>query len=219
MVIGLLTYIMMGSHPDITFAVTKMAQHAAAPSKTHLAMAYYIVRYLKHTHNYCLVYSGEPASGVVAYSNLDWASDMNTCRSTTSFFLKLAGGIILWTSHAQCMVALSSMEAEYMAILDCSCQCIWVKMLLEEIGYSVGLVPICGDNQGSLFMASNPITETQSKHIDIRYHFVCSAIENNQVDPYFISGAENPADLFTKPLARVKFEKFRAMLGLKILTA
>jgi hypothetical protein len=219
MVIGLLTYIMMGSRPDIAFAVTKMAQHAAAPSKTHLAMAYYIVRYLKHTRNYRLVYSREPALGVVAYSDSDWASDTNTCRSTTGFFLKLAGGIISWTSHAQRTVALSSTEAEYMAILDCSCQCIWVKMLLEEIGYSIGPVPICGDNQGSLFMASNPITETRSKHIDIRYHFVRGAIENNQVDPYFISGAENPADLFTKPLACVKFEKFQAMLGLEILTA
>jgi hypothetical protein len=144
MVIGLLMYIMMGSCPDIAFAITKMAQHAAAPSKTHLAMAYYIVHYLKCTYNYCLVYSGEPASGIVAYSDLDWAFT-NTCRSTTGFFLKLAGGIILWTSHAQCMVALSSMEAEYMAILDCSCQCIWVKMLLEEIGYSIGPVPIVGN--------------------------------------------------------------------------
>jgi transposase InsO family protein len=217
MVIGSLTYIMMGSRPDIAFAVTKMAQHAANPTPLHLSMALYIVRYLKHTRKYHLVYNGDRDSGLVAFSDSDWAADTNTRRSTTGFFLKLAGGIVSWTSRAQRTVALSSTEAEYMALSDCSRQCMWVKMLLEEIGYSVGPVPICGDNQGSIFLASNDVTETRSKHIDIRYHFVREAIEDKKIDAFFIAGVDKPADLFTKPLARPKFERFRDMLGLEIL--
>jgi hypothetical protein len=75
-------------------------------------------------------------------------------------------------------------------------------------------MPILGDNQGSIFMASNSVTEKRSKHIDIRFHYVRSQVDKKLVDLFFIAGTENPADMFTKNLARVKFEKFRATLGL-----
>ena len=64
-------------------------------------------------------------------------------------------------------------------------------------------------------MASNPVTEKRSKHIDIRYHFVREAIERKEVEITFIDGSDNPADLFTKNLGQIKFHKFRAQLGLE----
>ena len=60
-----------------------------------------------------------------------------------------------------------------MALSDCSCQAIWIKQMLEELGYQMGPIPVCGDNQGSLFIAKNTATKKQSKHILIKYHFVC----------------------------------------------
>jgi hypothetical protein len=102
-----------------------------------------------------------------------------------------------------------------MAISDCSCQCVWIKTLLEEIGYLPDLVPICSDNQGSIFIASNTVTDTRSKHIDICYHYIRGVVADGNVKLYFIEGAENPADMFTKNLARPKFKKFCAMLGLE----
>jgi hypothetical protein len=134
---------------------------------------------------------------------------------TTGLFLKLGNGIVTWTSRAQRTVALSSTEAEYMAISDCTRQCVWIKTLLEEIGYMPDPVPICGDNQGSIFIASNTVTDTCSKHINIRYHYIRGVVADGNVKLYFIEGAENPADMFTKNLACPKFKKFHAMLGLE----
>ena len=88
-------------------------------------------------------------------------------------------------------------------------------MLLEEIGYKLGPLPICSDNQGAIFISSNPVTERRSKHIDIRYHYIRELIEEKKVEIFYISMDENPAYLFTKNLGRIKFLKFRGMLGLR----
>ena len=88
-------------------------------------------------------------------------------------------------------------------------------MLLEEIGYKLGPLPICSDNQGAIFISSNPVMEQRSKHIDIRYHYIRELIEDKKVEVFYISTDENPADLFTKNLGRIKFLKFRGMLGLR----
>ena len=101
-----------------------------------------------------------------------------------------------------------------MALSDCSRQVVWIRTLLSEIGYNLKAIPICGDNQGSIFMASNPITERRSKHIDIRYHYTRDLIEKRSIDVRYIPGVDNPADLLTKSLGWVKFEQFRPMLGL-----
>ena len=214
-VIGSLLYLMLGTRPDISFAVTKLAQFAANPSKEHLDKALYICRYLVGTKDYRLTYDGQQGRGLVAFTDSDWASDPNRRRSQTGFFLSLAGGLISWTSRAQKTIALSSTEAEYMALSDCSRQIVWMHTLMGELGYQLPAIPVHGDNQGSIFIASNPVTEKRSKHIDIRFHYIREVVDRGLVELYFINGEENPADLLTKNLGRVKFQKFRAMLGLE----
>jgi len=80
----------------------------------------------------------------------------------------------------------------------------------------VTAVPICGDNQGSIFNASNPAQESRMKHIDIKYHFVREAVESGQVEIFFVPGTDNPADMFTKNLGRTLFERFQSKLGLEL---
>ena len=71
----------------------------------------------------------------------------------------MAKGLISWTSRVQKTVALSSTEAEYMVLSDCSCKVVWMHTLLGELGYHLSAIPIYGDNQGSIFITSNPVTE------------------------------------------------------------
>jgi len=215
--IGSLLYLMLGTRPDISFAVTKMAQFAANPTEDHLKHALYMCRYLVGTPNYRLTYNGAAGQGLNACTDSDWASDVNTRRSTSGYFIKLAGGLISWTTKAQKTVALSSTEAEYMALSDCSRQVVWMHTLMGELGYSLKPIPICGDNQGSIFIASNPVTERRSKHIDIRYHYVREVISQGYARVFFINGDNDPADMFTKNLGSVKFLKFRGELGLEFL--
>ena len=68
--------------------------------------------------------------------------------------------------------------------------------------------------QGSIFIGSNPVTESRSKHIDIRYHYIREVYEKGIIDIFFIDGNDNPADIFTKNLGATKFLKFRSQLGL-----
>ena len=215
-IIGSLLYIMLGTRPDIAFAVTKLAQFAANPSQEHLDKALYICRYLIGTRNYSLVYDGTKGIGLTACTDSDWASDPTTRRSQTGFFLKLASGTFSWQSRAQTTIALSSTEAEYMALSDCSRQVVWIRTLMSELGFNLNATPLYGDNQGSIFIASNPVTEKRSKHIDIRYHYIREVVDKGFVKIYFVDGDKNPADLFTKNLGRLKFERFRAQLGLEI---
>ena len=130
--------------------------------------------------------------------------------------MKLADGNICWQSRLQRTVASSSTEAEYMALSDCSRQVMWLKSVLMELKRTVTVpVPICGDNQGSIFTGSNAYRDRRMKHIDIRYHYIRELVEEKEVELFFIDGSDNPADLFTKNLGRTLFLKFRSQLGLE----
>ena len=101
-----------------------------------------------------------------------------------------------------------------MALSDCSHQVVWMHTLMGELGYHLRPVPICGDNQGSIFIASNPVTEKRSKHIDIRYHYIREVVERKFAEIFYIDGDKNPADLLTKNLGSVKFQLFQPEYGL-----
>jgi len=180
-VIRSLLYLMLGTCPDIAFAVIKMSQFSANPSQDHLEKAMYIMCYLIGTQDYHVVYDGRINEGLIAHTDLDWAGDPIKCRSTTGFFASLASGIVCWQSCLQKTVALSSTEAKYMAMSDTCRQITWIQSLFQELGYDLAPTPICGDNQGSIFIRSNPVQEQWTKHIDICYHYICECIEDGKV--------------------------------------
>jgi len=127
MLIGSLLYLMLRTRPDIAYAVTQMARQSANPTQEHLEKALHICQYLISTRDYLLVYDGTTRSSITACTDSDWDADPETRHSQMGFYLKLANGIFLWNSHLQKTAALSSTEAEYMALSDCACQVIWIK--------------------------------------------------------------------------------------------
>ena len=215
MVIGSPLYLMLGTSPDIAFAVTHLSCHSMNPSQDHLNKALYICCCLIGTSTYSLVYNGGSSMGLTTCTDLDWGSDPTSCLLQTGFYLKLADGLISWTSHPQKTIVYSSTEAECMALSDCACQVTWIQSLLGELGYKLKAIPICSDNQGSIFMASKPVMEPCSKHIDICYHGIRESIVNGKIELFFINGAENPTNLLTKNLLHEKFAKFKVQLGLQ----
>src|SRR6266550_9371867 len=100
-----------------------------------------------------------------------------------------------------CAVALSSTEAEYISLSDASRQIVWVETLFKELGAPIRSIKLCIDNQGTIFWAQNPAQEHHSKHIDIRYHYVCKLIESKKVVLEYIPTNEQNADLMTKNLS------------------
>jgi len=146
---------------------------------------------------------------LIAYTDSDYAADPVKRRSTTGYHLKLADGIISWQSRAP------ATEAEYMALSNCSRQVIWIQNIFTELGFPVQPTQICADNEGGIFIASNPVQERRTKHIDVRFHYVHDLIEQKRIDVVWVPTDGNSADIFTKNLGYIKFEKFRSMLGLE----
>ena len=125
-VIGSLLYLMLSTRPDIAFSVTHLSQHSANPSQDHLNKALYICRYLIGMSSYSLVYNGGSSFSLTACTDSNWGSDPTSRLSQTGFYLKLADGLISWTSRARKTIAYLSTEAEYMALSDCTCQVNWI---------------------------------------------------------------------------------------------
>ena len=210
-------HLIIDSHPDIGFAIVKLAQQMANLSNEHYQVGLHLYRYLLSTCKYQIVYDRLSNESIVAHSNSDWVQDPELHKSVTDYFTLMVQGVIFWMSCQQKTVTLSSTEAEYMVLSDCGHQLAWAKSLFNEVSFNVSTPYIYSNILGLLFWGSNPIQKKHSKHIDICYHYIRDLIEDEQVKPYHIDGKENPTDILTKNLGQVLFSHFCPSLGLEIL--
>jgi hypothetical protein len=128
--------------------------------------------------------------------------------------VKLAHAAVSWVSTSQKTIAHSSTEAEYMALSDSSRQVSWIKSLFYEIGFQTDTIDLCGDNQGSLFLAENPAVDKRTKHIDIRFHYIKECVEKKKIRLYFVPTHAQAADLLTKNLPGTTLKRLRPKFGL-----
>ena len=152
---------------------------------------------------------------IIGYSDADWAGDVKDRRSTSGNVFLLGGGAITWSSRKQSSVALSTVEAEYMALSVATQEAIWLRQLQEALGVTEsGPTLIHEDNQGAISMAKNPVLHKRTKHVQIRFHFVREAVEQGTIMLEHCRTTEMLADSFTKVLAREQFEKLRTGIGI-----
>jgi len=178
-------------------------------------MIKHIFCYVKSTHNYALEIASKPGAPVFGFSDSDWAGDHSDCKSTTRYAFYVFGALVSWNSHKQPTIALSSTEAEYMALTEAAKEAIWLCSFLAELGYvDDKLCFIYGDNQGSIELSRNPHHHSRTKHIDICHHFICECVESKQITVSYISTQEQVADIFTKPLTCDKFINLCQKLGM-----
>ena len=165
-----------------------------------------IVHYLTHTQSLCIMYttSGNQ-SRLIAYSDTDWAGDVETSRSTTGYAICLANRIVSWLSRKQWRVRLSSTEAEYCGMTECAKQIQWICNLFGEISIPISHIPLCIDNQSVIFLASNSIQEGWTKHVRIPQHYICEAVENGEVKLFYVPTNIQFADILIKNLGKTKF--------------
>jgi hypothetical protein len=214
--IGSIMYAMLGTRPDIAYAVGVLSQYGSNPGPEHWAALKRVIRYLKGTAHFALQYGGaENGLELVGWTDSDWASDLDTRRSIAGFTLDLNGGSISWSSKKQPTVALSTVEAEYMATTQATREAIWLRSLLTDLGSPPTAATIVhADNQGSISLARNPVNHARTKHIDIRYHFIRERIESGEIDLRYVSTADQVADILTKALPKDKHWKLMRLMGL-----
>jgi hypothetical protein len=112
---------------------------------------------------------------------------------------------VSWASKKQNSIALSTAEAEYIAVGHCCAQLLWMRQTLRDYGYKLSKVPLLCDNESAIHMANNPVEHNRTKHIDIRYHFLRDHQQMGDIEIAYVSTKEQLADIFTKPLDEKTF--------------
>ena len=214
--VGALMYLMIGTRPDLAAAVGALSQFAADPCPTHWQALKRVLRYLQATPTHGIKFLASHGGSLVGYSDADWAGDIESRRSTSGYVFMLNGGCISWRSKKQRTVALSSTEAEYMALSEAIQEAVWLKAFMQELGEVTGdhALTVYEDNQGAIALAKNPEFHKRTKHIDIRYHFVREKVEDGQVRLVYCPTQEMLADLMTKPIPAAQFDALRTKLGI-----
>ncbi|GJR08587.1 retrovirus-related pol polyprotein from transposon TNT 1-94 [Tanacetum coccineum] len=211
--VGGLMFAMICTRPDIAHAVGVVSWYMAKPGKKHWEAVKKILRYIKGTSDVALCY-GESGLTVKGYVDSDYAGDLDGSKSTTGYVFTLSGGTVSWVPKLQSVVAMSTTEAEYVAAAQASKEAVWLKMLLEELGYKQEKITLFCDNQSALYLARNPSFHSKTKHIRVLYHFVREKVEDGTVDMHKIHTNDNLADYMTKAINCDKFKWCRSSCGL-----
>ncbi|GJX17458.1 retrovirus-related pol polyprotein from transposon TNT 1-94 [Tanacetum coccineum] len=212
--VGSLMYL-TASRPDLVFAVCMCARYQASPTKKHLEALKRVFRYLKGTINWGLWYPKDTAMALTAYADADHVGCQDTQRSTSGSAQFLGDKLVSWSSKKQKSTAISTTEAEYIAMSGCCAQILWMRSQLTDYGFAFNKIPLYCDNRSAIALCCNNVQHSRSKHIDIRHHFIREQVEKGVVELYFVSTDYQLADIFTKALPRERFEFLLPRLGMK----
>ena len=217
--IGSLMYIALATRPDIAFAITALSRYNEAPLQMHLTAAKRVLRYLKTTVNHQLHLGYKEQPVLEGFTDSDWAGCKDKRKSTSGYVFFSYGGPISWQAKGQTVVALSTLEAEYIACSNAVREAIWLRRLLSDIeGRKEEImepVEMRCDNQGALKLIETGVLKSKTKHIDIKFHHTHDEQKQGRVRFRYVTSKENPADLFTKALNRPRHMEVVKMIGLK----
>jgi len=215
-IVGKLLYVANHTRPDLSVAVGQLASFVSCPTESHWQALKRVVRYCKGTLDYGTVLGGSFAVPIlVGYADADWGSCEDTRRSRTGYTFHLGVGCVSHQSKKQATVALSTAEAEYMALSSATQELKWLRQLLGELGFKQNLTEIFQDNQACFQMAKGNVNHQRSKHIDMRYHFIQEAVAAGEMKLTWVPTTDMVADIMTKVLPAPVFVRLRDLLNVK----
>ncbi|GJY91325.1 retrovirus-related pol polyprotein from transposon TNT 1-94 [Tanacetum coccineum] len=203
--VGSLMYLTAG-RPDLVYDVCICARYQAKPTKKHLEAIKRVFRYLRGTIHMGLWYPKDNAMALTAYADADHAGCQDTRRSTSGSAQFLGEKLVSWSSKKQRSTAISTTEAEYIAMSGCCAQILWMRSQLKDYGFEFNKIPLYCDNKSAIALCCNNVQHSRSKHIDIRHHFIREQVENRVVELYFVETNYQLADILTKALSIERFE-------------
>lgn len=216
--VGALLHLSNTTRPDIAFATSYLSRFIQNPNRDHWNAAKHVLRYLKKTIKSGISYTrSSSAFSVHGYTDSDFAGDRIDRKSTSGHVFLTGGGAVAWRSKKQKVVAQSTVEAEYIATSFAVREALWLQRLAMDLCPTVkGGILLYSDNQGSIALGKNDVTNERSKHIDVKFHFIKDHIQKRNVIVEYISTNQMAADAMTKSLPRIKHEKFSKMMGVNV---
>ena len=216
--IGALLFLSTRTRPDIATAVNIMAKHSSSPHPIHWQGVKRIFRYLRGTPDVGVMITGEENLcdlTLTCYVDADWATDPEDRASRTGVICYLGRTAVWWKSRKQQSIAVSTCEAEYMALFEGGKDVVWLRNLLCELGICCKntATVVYHDNQSSIVWAESPGLR-KVKHIDLRYNFTRHLVEQGVIKVKYVNTEQNAADIFTKALSGEKYRVAKDLLGL-----
>jgi hypothetical protein len=207
-------YAMVCTRIDIAHAVGVVRRYMKNPGKEHWEAVKWILRHLRDTTNQALCFGGSKTV-LQGYVDSDMAGDKDSRSSTTGYVFTIGGTIVSWISKLQKVVALSTTEVEYVAATEASKEMIWLQRFIEELGKKQENSRLYCDSESAIHLAKNSAFHSKTKHIQLRYHFIRSALEDGHLKLEKIHTSQDPTDMLTKGVTREKLSSFSVSVGLQ----
>jgi hypothetical protein len=221
--VGSIMHLAVTTRPDLSVVAKILAEALDNPSLKHFVALKRVLRYLRGTADYGIIYYGkdDPRHKTVkklnvhGYCDADYAGDIADRKSTSGYVFMMNGGAISWKSAKQEVTAKSTVEAEYMSQASATQEVIWLQSFFNDVKHPADKpMVLYADNQGAMALANNPVQHNRTKHIDVRYHFIREKIRNGEINLIYCPTALMIADIMTKPLPRPAFERHREAMGI-----
>jgi hypothetical protein len=216
--VGSLMYAMVCTRLDIAHAVGVLSRYMSKPWKYHWTIVKTVFSFLRGTTNYGLFYQGIPRLDRVVdihgFVDVVWAGDLDCRRSTSGYVFNLFGGAISWMRKRQVVVALSTIEAEYMEATHASKEVVCLQRLCSGIGLVQKVVRLDCDSRSAIFLAKNLAYHSKTKHIDVQYHFVRKMVEEKKVLLEKVDTLNNVANSLKNCVSTDTFSWCRVTMGI-----
>ncbi|GJY42936.1 retrovirus-related pol polyprotein from transposon TNT 1-94 [Tanacetum coccineum] len=212
--VGSLMYL-TSSRQNLVFVVCMCARYQAKLIRKHLHAVKWVFQYLKGTINIDLWYSKDIGIALTTYADADHAGCQDTRRSIYGSAQFLSYRLVSWSLKKQKSTTISTTEAGYISLSECCAQILWMRSQLIDYGFAFNKIPLYNDNKSVIALCCNNVQHSRSKHIDVRYHFIIEQVKNGLVELYFVKTKYQLAYIFTKALARERFEFLLSWLGMK----
>ena len=215
--IGALLYVAVNTRPDIAASVTILSQYNKQPLSADWNEAKRVCRYLLGSKDHELVLGQKDETDMqklIGYADADWAENRSDRKSNSGYLFKFMGAPISWSCRKQSCVAISTTEAEYIALSEACQEAVWLIRLLSD--FSPGsriLTAIYEDNQSCLKLLDSNKFSNRTKHIDTKYHFAKALKIEGKMNFVYCPTEHMIADMLTKPLGKIRLRTLAQKCG------
>ena len=228
-IIGMLLYLSTNTRPDITFAVSQAARFSHSPKQSHATAVKMILRYLKRTADRGMEIKPSGTLDLHCFVDADFAGlhgrepdyVPESAKSRTGYIVFMGNCPIIWKSHLQSEITLSTLEAEYSALSSSLRSVLPLRTLLAEVIAGINLPPdipttmacrVFEDNNGALLLATQQKITNRTKYFRVKWHHFWQHVRDRTIDIQKICTTEQRADYLTKGLSRESFERIRKLV-------
>jgi len=216
--VGSIMYAMMCTRPDVSYALSMTSRFQGNPGESHWIAVKNILKYLRRTKDWFLVYGGDTELCAKGYTDASFQTDRDDSKSQSGYVFTLNGAAVSWKSSKQSVTADSTTKAEYIAASEAAKEALWIRQFLEGLKVvpaAEQAITLYCDNSGAIFQAKEPKSSNKSRHVLRKAHMIRDYVEQKELAICKIGTEANIADPLTKALPQSKHEGHANSMGLK----